>query len=273
MGRLVTLTALILGMGCDNAPEEIITIPERPNEPEEPETDTVETDPPPQSLGSLTPDLWAIQALFAYEEEYSEFVRYAVPDVGLVPMELVVTLIEGVTLRSCSVRLQFADRQTNASWVLDRVAWAGTDVPDDATVVDDCELYRLPHQYDGGVGFHVSKWDWSFGVGPIDSDLAEALRQAWGPAQWGAREPSLLGAIFYAPFFAGSSLSEDGFVDGWGIGYEVDGNLQIDTDGAGGFIPIDRSIVNAPGGIATGYYQMDLIIDNPLILTAEPPGQ
>ncbi len=275
MTRLLTSAVLILSMiGCGSDSEPEVNAPPPGTIPDLTDPTEKTTEEPTPCEGNMSPDFFALRAFFGYDEKNERFSNYALPEVGLVPITYAVTYIDSVELRSCDIIWQVDTRQPNAAWVEEQSAWAGMDLPDDAVVFDGCEGCDFPPIFtDGeppetGVVYHTTKWDWGFGVGPLNETVQKQTQASMSPAEWSALEPFLVGGAIFTNLFEGSELSKDGYTDfARAIGYEVDGNFQLDLDGAGNTKPIDKDLVNAPGGIATGYYEVELVLTNPVALT------
>jgi hypothetical protein len=228
---------------------------------------------------SVDAAFFAIVAAFAYDEENERFASYAHPDVGLVPMSLTVLLIDSSFMdtgvldesNSCGVTLSFDGPRENAPWVEPNFGWAGVDVPADATVRDACRFYGVPPDFQGDVAKHVTKWTWGMGIGPLAEDTRQILIDSLPASEWAALEPYAVGASLNSSFLASSGLSESGFYgEGYGIGYEVDGNFQLVLGGTGNPQPIGKEFINMPGGIATGYYESQFLFQPGSALTNEP---
>lgn len=277
MVRSGALLALGLLVGCtggtpigtDN------TIPTGPLPKPTTEEPTADTGTEPLDLGPFSPDLFELNAFFAFDEKAVRFSNYAIPDQGLAPIAFGVTFYDIARNLGCRVLFQIDGAPTESKWVDKQGAWVGLDVPDDATIVNGCEGYEFPDLFEDqeeGVLFHVRKWDWAFGLGQLDPDVSDGLMNSVSPAQWAAIQPFLIGGFFYSNTFADADFAVDGYTDiGTAIGYEVDGNFQIDTDGTGNAIPIPRERVNLPDGVATGYYEADLLLNGAGALTNPAP--
>ena len=222
---------------------------------------------------------FAVIGSFAYDEDNERFASYAHPDAGLLPMSLTVLLIDSSLMEtgvlnednSCSVSLEFDGPRDNAPWVESHGGWAGVDVPSDARVRDTCQFYGLPSAFEGDAARHVVKWSWGMGVGPLSDTTRQMLIDSLPASEWAALEPYAVGASLYSNLLTGSGLTEDGyFGDGFGIGYQVDGNFQVVLGGTGNPQPIGKEFINAPGGIATGYYETEFLFQPGTTLTNTP---
>lgn len=256
--------ALMIACGGGTAPSDnVITTP--PTLPDPTDTTNTDTGTEPVDLGPFNPDLFELNAWFAFDDKIQRFSNYAIPDQGLAPVAFGITFYDIARQKGCRIVFEIDGRPEVAPWTEKKGAWVALDVPADATVVNGCEGYRFPDVFEDqaeGVLFHVAKWEWGFGVGPLDSAAAKSAENGMTPSQWAATEPFLVGGLFYSDTLAGSDIADaEGYSNtAVSIGFAVDGNFQLDTDSAGNLKPIQRELVNTPNGVATGYYEVSLLL-------------
>ena len=272
MQRNAVLAVVMLLVGCE-PPIETTTQPNIPVPRPQP-TDTEDSGTEPERLGPLDPTAFELQAYFAFDNEFGEFSNYAIPDQGIVPMSFQVVFLDEIRDVGCAVAFQF-DRNARpmpAEWTDDQNAWVAVDVPSDATVVDGCAPYQFPLEWGGESPANaLAQFEWGFGILPIDNQLSEQLERSLDPNFWAAVSPFWIGSVFYSDALIGSNLAPEGYVDlGLAIGYELDGNFQIDTDGTGNSLPILNDRINTQQGVTTGYYEAWLRISPASILTPAP---
>lgn len=243
---------------------------------------TTETDPPPEDTGPeggfVDAAYFAIVARFGWDEGLARHVNFAEPGTGLQPLELEVVLMDTSVstggmdeTNHCSVRFLFDGPLPKADWVEPYGAWTGLDVPAGAEVRDGCRFYGLPGEFLGDAAAAVRGWSWGVGVGPLSRTVGETLENSLPASEWAALQPYAVGGVVMSSLFAGSELSEDGFVDaGFSLGYEVDGNFEIVVGGTGNPQPIRQEFVNQPIGVATGVYEVQVGPFTPGTLLARP---
>lgn len=252
----------------------VITNPITDDQPDLPTADTVID-------GSyIDATYFLVLSRFAYDEENEQFLSYAHPDEGLISMSLTILLVDSDVVNtgvidssnSCFVTMEFDGPLSNAAWVEETDAWAGFDLPSGATVRDNCQFYGLPALWEGDVASHVTKWSWSAGAGPLDDDTRATLEQQLPASEWAALQPFVFGGAFASDLFTLTGIAgDDGYANlGIGLAFEIDGNFQIEVGGTGSFEPIDSQFVNAPGGIATGYYEVEVGLFEPASILTNP---
>lgn len=272
MGRWSAL-ALVGAIGCSGGDDGTLVPKDDPTDTE----DTPTTDTGPEG-GFVDAAYFAIVARFGWDEDLERHVGFAEPGTGLQPMELEVVLMDtsvtnGIVdeTNTCSVRFRFDASLPKADWVEPHGAWTGLDLPRDAEVVDGCRFYGLPGEFVGDAAAAIGSWSWGVGVGPLSQTVGETLQNSLPASEWAALQPYAVGGVVMSNLFAGSDLSEDGFVDaGFALGYEVDGNFEIVVGGTGNPQPIQKEFVNQPVGVATGVYEVQLGPFTPGTLLANP---
>ncbi|HHO53420.1 MAG TPA: hypothetical protein ENK18_21755 [Deltaproteobacteria bacterium] len=221
-----------------------------------------------------------VTARFAYDESSQQFSSYAHPDDGLQPMSVSVLLVDSDAAltgtvdatNSCFVTMELEGSVSNAPWVEEQEAWAGFDLPAGTTVRDNCRSYGLPSEWGGDVASHVTKWRWSVGVGPLNDETRSTLEQQLPASEWAALQPFVVGGVTLSDLFSLTGLAgDDGYLDlGIGLGFEVDSSFQIEIGGTGNYLPIEAQSINAPGGIATGYYEIEVGLFEPATVLTNP---
>lgn len=284
MPRLPRSHPLLAGLlwlcACSGDPE--ITSTDQPIVPPGGDDDTVELPTADTVIDGSFIDAtyFVVLAQFAYDEDNQQFTSYAHPDEGLLPMSVSVLLVDSsVALtgvidasNSCFVAMELDGTVPNAPWVADTEAWAGFDVPSSATVRDNCQFYGLPSEWEGDVASHVTKWSWAMGVGPLDDSTRNTLEQQLPASEWAALQPFVVGGVSVSDLFSLTGIAEaDGYVGlGIGLGFEVDDSFQIEIGGTGNYQPIESQFINAPGGIATGYYEIEVGLFEPATVLTNP---
>ncbi|MEZ4241896.1 MAG: hypothetical protein R3F59_38255 [Myxococcota bacterium] len=225
-----------------------------------------------------------VTARFAFDPDNGLHVPYAEPGAGLSPVSLTVTIIDSAALyggeplddrTSCNVTLEADGSVPVAPWVATTGAWTGFDLPAGATVRDTCRFYGLPSGFGGDAGGHVAKWTWGIGVAALPEAVATQIRQSVPPSEWAALEAYLVGAVLRTDVLTGMGATTDGQTDaGYTLGYEVDGNFEIEAGGTGGYRPILGDDISAGlAGVARGYYEVQLGVFGPgELLTRDPSG-
>ena len=265
--RAISVAVLLLG-ACSGPDDDDADI--------SPPDDTV--DPPPDDTGtpedtgidgsSIVPTFWAVTARFAFDQENVEHLGYAIPGVGLAPIQFEFMLIDSSWPADpvldddtrCFVYFEWDSPSGIAPWVEPHGGWTGLDLPSDATVRDQCsQFFGLPADWSGDAASHLKNWTWGVGVGPMSDYVEDVLRAQLPESQWAAIEPFAVGGLLNTDLLVNSDLSEDGFVDlGFAMGFEVDSNFEIVIGGTGSKVPISKDYVNQTPGVITGYYEVTM---------------
>jgi hypothetical protein len=216
--------------------------------------------------GSINPTSWGVTARFAFDQANVEHISYAVPGLGLFPIQLEFMLIDSSWPADpvldddtrCLVIFEWDASPGIAKWVEPHGGWTGMDLPSDATVRDQCsEFFGLPSDWTGDAASHLKNWTWGVGVGPMNDYVSDVLRAQLSPSEWAGLEPFAVGGVLNSDFLVNSDISEDGYTDlGYAIAYKVDTNFEISLDGVGGKIPIGKDFINQTPGVTDGYYEV-----------------
>lgn len=214
---------------------------------------------------------WGVTGRFAFDDERDLHVPYVEPGAGPSPIAIDVVIVDSSIQytgildpsTSCTVTLEYDGQLGVAStWVDAHGVWAGFDLPPNPTVKDGCRGYfGLPSEIASDVGAAVAQWTWGIGVGPaLDPVIEDQLRNTLSPSEWAALEPNIVAGAIVNPIFAAAATnpSPDGFANsGFALGYEVDGNFEIEVGGTGSASPLTRETIEAAEtGLATGYYEV-----------------
>ncbi len=259
------IAAILLG-AC-SGPNDDDEDTSRPDDTVEPRPDdTGTTEETGIEGGSLNPTSWAVTARFAFDQPNVEHLSYAIPGVGIAPIQLEFMLIDSSWPADpvldddtrCLVFFEWDSSPGIAAWVEPHGGWTGFDLPSDATERDQCsEFFGLPADWSGDAASHLKNWTWGIGVGPMSDYVEDVLRAQLPDSQWAAIEDFAVGGILNTDVLVNSDISEDGFTDlGFAIGFEVDSNFEIVIGGTGSKVPISKDYINQTPGVRTGYYEV-----------------
>lgn len=210
---------------------------------------------------------YGIVARFAWDPALGVHVPFAEPGGVPNPIELSVLIIDsdaystGVIdeTTSCSVTFEADAPLPVASWVAGAGAWIGFEVPPTATIRDTCQFYGMPSEFQGDAAGHVAKWTWGIGIGPLDTYVEQQLSYSLPASQWDAIKDDIVGGYATSSSFATATFAEASVSSfGFGIGYAIDGNFEIDVGGTGNLQPLTAEEVHVDGvdGVARAYYEV-----------------
>jgi hypothetical protein len=186
-----------------------------------------------------------VTSTFGYDPATGMASGYEDPSYGPVPLIVSVLLIDSsfeqtgqiTEENACAIALVTEDPQPMASFVADAGVWWGFAMPADAEIVNGCEDFELPADFEGDPAGFVAKWSWGVGVSEVDpANLAE-LEAQLPPTDFAQIEPFLIGTGAWSTAFEGV-VNPEGYLQGAGVAYEADDDFALVPDANGQAVTI-----------------------------------
>jgi hypothetical protein len=264
--RAISVVCALCGCTGDGGETDDTIQPADDVEPPDDTGTTPEDTGPDIEGGDIDASYWAVTGRFVFDQDTTQHISYAVPEVGLVSMSLEFMLIDSSWLVTqvlddttrCLVTFEWDTPRPIAGWVEPHTAWTGLDMPTDATVRDQCsEFFSLNNEWEDDAAANLLDWGWAVGITELDPTVEDTVRNSISPSEWSAIEPYIVGGALFSNFFAGTDLSDDGYTaSGFTLGFSVDSNFEVEVDGIGSPKPLSNAYVNSDPGVITGMYEV-----------------
>ena len=247
---------LVATLGCRGPGTEVT------DEPDGPTTDTGTSD----THDGFRPAYFGVtSARFAIDDagRASGFSSYTGGTLTEEPISVELSIGDGTvategftTDNSCVISLVTDGPRSDAAWTASVDAWVAFEMPASATAFSSCGALDFPPSWGDPVDV-VTSWTWGFGVGTLDPDVEQALRDSLG-SDYDDLAPYVVGGGFYwdgLKTLTDPDLErwDDGWIDtGVTFAYEVDADLVQQP----GPILIDAATIHSGDALARGLYDI-----------------